>query len=83
MLSLPLLFQHSYQQVIKLRTFDYFVPKFEESGYFTVINLDEKFVVEQEGYPIPRLELAKIHAEIINAGALGVGWVLAMPHKDR
>ncbi len=83
MLSLPLLFQHTYQQVIKLRTFDYFVPKFEESGYFTVINLDEKFVDEQGGYPIPRLELAKIHAEIINAGALGVGWVLAMPHKDR
>jgi len=83
LLSLPLLFQHSYQQVIKLRTFDYFVPKFEESGYFTVINLDEKFVDEQGGYPIPRLELAKIHAEIINAGALGVGWVLAMPHKDR
>jgi adenylate cyclase len=83
LLSLPLLFQHTYQQVIKLRTFDYFVPKFEESGYFTVINLDEKFVDEQGGYPIPRLELAKIHAEIINAGALGVGWVLAMPHKDR
>tara|TARA_Y100001937_G_scaffold91482_1_gene123823 strand:- start:284 stop:2020 length:1737 start_codon:yes stop_codon:yes gene_type:complete len=83
LLSLPLLFQHSYQQVIKLRTFDYFVPEFEETGYFTVINLDEKFVDEQGGYPIPRLELAKIHAEIINAGALGVGWVLAMPHKDR
>jgi adenylate cyclase len=83
LLSLPLLFQHSYQQVIKLRTFDYFVPKFKESGYFTVINLDEKFVDEQGGYPIPRLELAKIHAEIINAGALGVGWVLAMPHEDR
>ena len=48
-----------------------------------MINLDEKFVDEQGGYPIPRLELAKIHAEIINAGALGVGWVLAMPHKDR
>lgn len=76
-------FQHSYQQLIKLRTFDYFVPEYEESGYFTVINLDEKFVDEQGGYPIPRLGLAKIHAEIINAGALGVGWVLAMPHKDR
>lgn len=76
-------FQHSYQQLIKLRTFDYFVPEYKESGYFTVINLDEKFVDEQGGYPIPRLELAKIHAEIINAGALGVGWVLAMPHKDR
>ena len=75
--------QHSYQQLIKLRTFDYFVPEYEESGYFTVINLDEKFVDAQGGYPIPRLELAKIHAEIINAGALGVGWVLAMPHKDR
>jgi len=82
-LAIPLLFQHSYQQLIKLRTFDYFVPEYQESGYFTVINLDEKFVDDQGGYPIPRLELAKIHAEIINAGALGVGWVLAMPHKDR
>ena len=59
------------------------MPEYQESGYFTVINLDEKFVDDQGGYPIPRLELAKIHAEIINAGALGVGWVLAMPHKDR
>ena len=59
------------------------MPEYEESGYFTVINLDEKFVDEQGGYPIPRLELAKIHAEIINAGAIGVGWVLSMPHKDR
>ena len=83
LLSLPLLFQNSFYQTIKLRTFDTFVPTFEESGYFTIINLDEEFVDLQGGYPIPRLELAKIHADIINAGALGVGWVLAMPHEDR
>ena len=83
LLSLPLIFDMGFIKFMKLKTFDTFVPTFEESGYFTVINLDEDFVNAKGGYPIPRQDLAQIHADIINAGALGVGWVLAMPHADR
>ena len=68
---------------MRLKTFDALVTVPEPTGYFTILNIDETFLDEQGGYPLPRDTLAKIHKDIIDAGALGVGWVMLFPHPDR
>ena len=35
------------------------------------------------GYPLPRKTLADIHLQLLQKGALGVGWVMLFPHPDR
>ena len=35
------------------------------------------------GAPFPRQDLARIHLDLIEAGAMGVGWVVAFPQADR
>ncbi|BCV04261.1 MAG: hypothetical protein CM15mV82_320 [uncultured marine virus] len=47
------------------------------------LNITEQDLDEMGGYPLPRQNLAKIHNDIINAGAYGVGWVMLFPHEDR
>jgi len=40
--------------------------------------------VEREGgWPIPRQRLAEIQVDLINSGAIGVGWVISFPQADR
>ena len=83
LLTLPLLFNLVPLEVMRLKTFDALVTTPEPTGYFTILNIDEQFLDEQGGYPLPRDTLAKIHKDIMDAGALGVGWVMLFPHPDR
>ena len=83
LLTLPLLFNLAPLEVMRLKTFDALVTTPEPTGYFTILNIDEQFLDEQGGYPLPRDTLAKIHKDIMSAGALGVGWVMLFPHPDR
>ena len=83
LLTLPLLFNSVPLEVLRLKTFDALVPEQSPTGHFTILNIDETFLDEQGGYPLPRETLAKIHNDIINKGSLGVGWVMLFPHPDR
>ena len=83
LLTLPLLFNSVPLEVLRLKTFDALVPEQNPTGHFTILNITEQDLDEMGGYPLPRQNLAKIHNDIINKGALGVGWVMLFPHKDR
>jgi CHASE2 domain-containing sensor protein len=82
-LVLPLLYQSTPTEILKLKVFDYLVPKQDPSGYFTILNINEEDINKEGGYPIPRKRLGEIHTEIMSNGALGVGWVISFPHPDR
>ena len=82
-LSLPLLFQSTLTEILKLRTFDYFVAKYEQSNYFAVLNITEEDIEREGGYPLPRARLAEIQNDLMQRGALGVGWAIAFPQPDR
>ena len=83
LLSLPLIFQTQPTEILKLKFFDAFVEEKKPSNFFTILNLDEEFIAEEGGWPLPRQRLAEIHLDILNAGALGVGWVISFPQPDR
>jgi adenylate cyclase len=83
LLALPLLFQVAPIQILKLKTFDYLVPKQEPTGFFTILNISEENVIAEGGYPFPRQRLAEIQKQLVEKGALGVGWVIAFTEKDR
>ena len=83
LLSLPLIFQSTSTEILKLRTFDAFVKQQEPSGNFVILNITEQDVEEQGGYPFPRRTLAQIQVDLINEGAIGVGWVISFPQADR
>ena len=83
LLTLPLLFNSVPLEVLRLKTFDALITEQSPTGHFTILNIDETFLDEEGGYPLPRETLAKIHNNLINAGALGVGWVMLFPHTDR
>ena len=82
-LSLPLIFQSTPTEILKLKIFDAFVTTPEPSGNFVILNITENDVSEQGGWPFPRRSLAKIQVDLINAGAMGVGWVIGFPQADR
>ena len=82
-LSLPLVYQSTPTEILKLKTFDAFVPDKEPSGYFTILNIDEDAIRNEGGYPLSRQTLAQIHINLLRQGALGVGWVIAFPQPDR
>ena len=82
-LTLPLLFNLAPLEVMRLKTFDALVTVPNATGHFTILNIDEEYLNEQGGYPLPRQTLAKIHKDIMEAGAYGVGWVMLFPHEDR
>jgi len=82
-LSLPLLFQSTLTEILKLRTFDYFVAEYEQSNYFAVLNITEKDIESEGGWPLPRARLAEIQDDLMQKGALGVGWSVAFPQPDR
>ena len=83
LLSLPLLFQSTPTEIIKLKTFDTFIKTPEPSGNFVILNITEEDVEKEGGYPLPRERLADIQLEILGAGAMGVGWVISFPQADR
>ena len=82
-LSLPLVFQSTPTEILKLKIFDAFVSKQEPSGSFVILNIDEQDVTNEGGWPIPRRTLASIQVDLINKGAIGVGWVISFPQADR
>ena len=83
LLTLPLLFNVTPLEVMRLKTFDAFVETPEPSGNFVILNITEEDVQKRGGYPFPRQDLAEIHRQLINEGALGVGWVILFPQPDR
>ena len=83
LLALPLLFNFTPLEVMRLKTFDTFVHTPEPSGNFVILNITEEDVQKKGGYPFPRDDLAAIHIDLLNEGALGVGYVILFPQKDR
>ena len=83
LLTLPLLFNVTPLEVMRLKTFDAFIETPEPSGNFVILNITEEDVQERGGYPFPRQDLAEIHRQLINEGALGIGWVILFPQPDR
>ena len=83
LLTLPLLFNVTPLEVMRLKTFDTFVQTPEPSGNFVILNITEEDVQTRGGYPFPRQDLAKIQIDLLNKGALGVGWVILFPQSDR
>lgn len=80
---LPLFFQPTPYQVLKLRTFDRLVETPEESGHFAILNITADDIDREGGYPLPRARLAEINDSLLRKGAVGVGWVMSFPHPDR
>jgi len=82
-LIMPLLYQSTPTEILKLKTFDTFVKKQEPSDNFVILNITEQDVENEGGYPLPRKRLGQIHNDLILKGALGVGWVISFPQADR
>ena len=82
-LALPLLFQSTPTEILKLKTFDKFIETPKPSGNFVILNITEEDVEREGGWPLPRQRLAEIQLDIIGKGALGVGWVISFPQADR
>lgn len=82
-LCLPLLFNWQALEVLKLKTFDALVQTPDSSGWFVTLDITEEDVALAGGWPYPRKDLARIQLDLLKAGALGVGWVVAFPQADR
>ncbi len=82
-LALPLVFQSTPTEILKLKVFDTFIKHQEPSGNFVILNITEEDVEREGGYPLPRKRLADIQLELLGKGALGVGWVISFPQPDR
>ena len=80
---IPVSFQWELLEILKLKTFDALVVEKPPSGYFTILNITEEDVDNEGGYPLPRQRLAEIQIELLQKGAIGIGWVIGFPHKDR
>ena len=83
LLSLPLIFESTPTEILKLKMFDVFVKTPEESGNFVILNITEDDIEREGGWPLPRQRLAEIQLDLINNGAIGVGWVVSFPQADR
>ena len=83
LLSLPLIFQSTPTEILKLKIFDTFVKTPEPSGNFVILNIEEEDIAREGGWPLPRRTLAQIQVDLINQGAIGVGWVISFPQPDR
>ena len=79
----PLIYQPTFYQVLKLRTFDRFIETPAKSGYFALLNITEEDVDREGGYPLSRVRLGEIQVELLRKGATGVGWVIGFPHPNR
>jgi adenylate cyclase len=83
LLALPLIFQSTPTEILKLKTFDALIKEQVPSGNFVILNITEEDVEREGGYPIPRKRLAEIQLELLNSGAIGIGWVISFPQADR
>jgi adenylate cyclase len=78
-----LIYQPTLVEVIKLRTFDALVQTEEPTGNVVLLNLTEDDIRNEGGWPFPRKRLAKIHIDLLNAGAASVSWVAVFSEPDR
>ena len=83
LLSIPLLFNWSALEILKLKVFDAGIKDQEPSGYFVTLNITEEDVQQEGGWPFPRARLAEIHMDLLNRGAMGVGYVISFSEPDR
>jgi adenylate cyclase len=83
LLSLPLVLQLTPLEILKLKVFDSWIKDQEPSGYFTMLNITEQDVRDEGGWPFPRDQLAEIHMQLLERGAMGVGYVIAFSEPDR
>ena len=83
LLTLPLIFQTTPLEILKLKTYDAFIQTPEPSGNFVILNITEEDVEREGGYPFPRMRLADINMELLAKGAIGVGWAISFPQADR
>ena len=83
LLALPMLFQSTPTEIIKLKTFDALIKTQQPSNNFMILNITEEDVEREGGWPLPRKRLAEIQLDILGKGALGVGWVISFPQPDR
>lgn len=77
------MFQSTPTEIVKLKTFDALVKQYNPSGNFVILNITEEDVTREGGYPLPRQRLAEIQIELLQKGAIGVGWVISFPQADR
>ncbi len=82
-LALPLVFQSVPTEILKLKTFDALVKEQKPSGNFVILNISEEDVRKRGGFPFPRRDLAQIQIDLINEGAIGIGWALSFSEADR
>jgi len=82
-LALPIIFESTPTEILKLKVYDTFVQTPEESGNFVILNITEEDIEREGGWPLPRQRLAQIQIDLINEGAIGVGWVVSFPQADR
>jgi len=82
-LALPIIFESTPTEILKLKVYDTFVQTPEESGNFVILNITEEDIEREGGWPLPRERLAQIQVDLINEGAIGVGWVVSFPQADR
>tara|TARA_R110001583_G_scaffold26835_5_gene96419 strand:- start:2081 stop:3874 length:1794 start_codon:yes stop_codon:yes gene_type:complete len=78
-----LIYQPTLVEIIKLRTFDALVQTEEPTGATVLLNLTESDIQNEGGWPFPRDRLAKIHIDLLNAGAASVSWVAVFSEPDR
>ena len=83
LLGLPLVLQLTPLEILKLKVFDSWIKDQGPSGYFTILNIAEEDVRDEGGWPFPRERLAEIHLELLERGAMGVGYVIAFSEPDR
>ncbi len=83
LLGLPLVLQLTPLEILKLKVFDSWIKDQEPSGYFTVLNITEQDVRDEGGWPFPRERLGEIHMQLLERGAMGVGYVIAFSEPDR
>ena len=83
LLGLPLVLQLTPLEILKLKVFDSWIKDQDPSGYFTVLNITEQDVRDEGGWPFPRDQLAEIHMQLLERGAMGVGYVIAFSEPDR
>jgi adenylate cyclase len=82
-LILPLVYQSTPTEILKLKVFDSLIKTPQESGNFVILNITEEDVEREGGYPLPRQRLAEIQIDLLNKGAIGIGWVISFPQADR
>ena len=82
-LTIPLVFNWTALEVLRLKTFDVLIPEQTPSGHFVILDITEEDIEQEGGWPFPRHTLASIQDNLIDRGALGVGWVIMFPQADR